>query len=310
MLKNTLAPLIPGGGAARSRWNVGAAAALMSVLCAFALMLNSPGSSPRKEERLGLLDGNSLWTQLVHSASAREHTEVGSLAQEIQKAEQSVGLSSQSASRRRQTRRRPGLPTPLSSSSVAAQQVKQLILKLEVAQAANGEKRAISKERKAEKELADIKRHTDSVQQTITSFSPSAAPSPSDSELEDDDAADDDEPGSGASDDADLLTDQQLRADIARLQRDFKPTMGAVARAKKAAAAQQKKPAAVEKRKSSTALAALNSIQKELKTLPNMFALQILKMSGQVEGLPDSSAHEDKKHCLPPNVWANGSCKV
>ena len=135
------------------------------------------------------------------------------------------------------------------------------------------------------------------------------------------------------------LTDDQLRADILRLEGDLKlPVKGSVARAKKFAAAKQRKAAnslgqAAKQSKvpanssEDTEVAQeLKNVEKEVGMLTKAVMkqitppkMQILKRSesARVEGdgsgppleLPVEAHPTDQSHCFLPDVWARGQCR-
>jgi hypothetical protein len=122
------------------------------------------------------------------------------------------------------------------------------------------------------------------------------------------------------------LTDDQLRADILRLEGDLKlPVKGSVARAKKFAAAKQKK--AANSLGHTTGIQELKNVEMEVGMLTKAVMkitppkMQILKRSyaesARVEGdgsgppleLPVEAHPTDQAHCFLPDVWARGQCR-
>ena len=130
------------------------------------------------------------------------------------------------------------------------------------------------------------------------------------------------------------LTDDQLRADILRLEGDLKlPVKGSVARAKKFAAAKQRKAAnslgqaakqskAANSSEDTEVAQELKNVEKEVGMLTKAVMkqitppkMQILKRSEitRVEGppleLPAEAHPTDEAHCFLPDVWVRGQCR-
>jgi hypothetical protein len=122
------------------------------------------------------------------------------------------------------------------------------------------------------------------------------------------------------------LTDDQLRADILRLEGDLKlPVKGSVARAKKFAAAKRRK--AANSSEDTKVAQELKNVEMEVGMLTKAVMkitppkMQILKRSyaesARVEGdgsgppleLPVEAHPTDQAHCFLPDVWARGQCR-
>jgi hypothetical protein len=122
------------------------------------------------------------------------------------------------------------------------------------------------------------------------------------------------------------LTDDQLRADILRLEGDLKlPVKGSVARAKKFAAAKRRK--AANSLGHTTGMQELKNVEMEVGMLTKAVMkitppkMQILKRSyaesARVDGdgsgppleLPVEAHPTDQAHCFLPDVWARGQCR-
>jgi len=128
-----------------------------------------------------------------------------------------------------------------------------------------------------------------------------------------------------------VVTDQELRSDITRLQGDLDVTpsapKGAVARAKKAAAAKQKKSQESKVEKELAAMRKeLKSVKSELVQAHKAPKVQVLAVTAaprrkttdaarttraaktpySAKGL--TSVDKDQTHCVSPLVWANGKC--
>jgi len=82
------ANLMPKKGVRRQlHW--AAAVSALALLVTVALVARQ-GQATTPSERLGLLDGSSLWAQLLSSASARAHTVQSSLADDIRVVEERI----------------------------------------------------------------------------------------------------------------------------------------------------------------------------------------------------------------------------
>jgi hypothetical protein len=122
------------------------------------------------------------------------------------------------------------------------------------------------------------------------------------------------------------LTDDQLRADILRLEGDLKlPVKGSVARAKKFAAAKRRK--AANSLGHTTGMQELKNVEMEVGMLTKAVMkitppkMQILKRSyaesARVDGdgsgppleLPVEAHPTDQAHCFHPDIWVKGQCR-
>jgi hypothetical protein len=116
------------------------------------------------------------------------------------------------------------------------------------------------------------------------------------------------------------LTDDQLRADILRLEGDLKlPVKGSVARAKKFAAAKRRK--AANSSEDTKVAQELKNVEMEVGMLTKAVMkitppkMQILRMAeiNRVEGppleLPVEAHPTDQAHCFHPDIWVKGQCR-
>jgi len=247
------ANLMPKKGVRRQlHW--AAAVSALALLVTIALVARQ-GQATTPSERLGLLDGSSLWAQLLSGASARAHTVQSSLADDIRVAEESIAQSSgnvrDGSKEPSQQLRRDGIAAPQANAASFALLGARQQLGLAVAQAADGERQAIKQERKAQAGIAAetalakafrAERRSNKVRLSaaLRAMADEAA------------AGEGSLLGAGGAISvvtpapppmaAPVFTDQELRADITRLEGDLGvQPKGVVASTKKAAAAQQKK---------------------------------------------------------------------
>lgn len=247
------ANLMPKKGV-RPQLHWAAAVSALALLVTVALVARQ-GQATTPSERLGLLDGSSLWAQLLSGASARAHTVQSSLADDIRVAEESIAQSSgdvrDGSKEPSQQLRRDGIAAPQANAASLALLGARQQLGLAVAQAADGERQAIKQERKAQAGIAAetalakafrAERRSNKLRLSaaLRAMADEAA------------AGEGSLLGAGGAISvvtpapppmaAPVFTDQELRADITRLEGDLGvQPKGVVARMKKAAAAQHKK---------------------------------------------------------------------
>ena len=235
----------------------------LSAIAALALLgaVVQSQSGSAKVDQVGLLQGKSIWSQLEHSATEQERHEQDAIARVIRTTKDAIRLNmapflKDSSVRNFRSDMHIARPTRAMGPSTNA----QMQLEREVEKAANAERRAMQQEHQAEEGLASedslskafrAERRINSVrldaalremaQEEGTALGVTAgntnqafatAPSARSDSLKTSTST--------------IITDEELRQDISRLEADIgSPAKGALARKQRAVIVLQKKPASV-----------------------------------------------------------------